>query len=189
MFVTQPTSNPLGKRPFNFYASRYGLSGLGDITEDPQVPQAAAQSPSGSSFMYSTQWAATIGLVSPDMVIAALANQLPQYGMSVKSSSIVSGGWTIGLTGGSISVQVQDSIGHALLSDAQSVLDHVVRTVVGDSNFGGSSIALTSVPGTGGVAAPPGTASTFGQWLQANAAVAGVAIAAVILGTTWLKNR
>lgn len=161
---------------------------LGDDAAVVPAPAVSAQSPSGSVLLYSVSWSASLGLVSPDMVVSALANNLPQYGMSVRSSQTISGGLTIGLTGGAITVQVQDSIGHALLSDAQSVLDSIVRSTVGSSNFTGSTVALVSTPGVGGVAAP-GTASTFGAWLQANAEIVGIGIAAVVLGTTWLKNR
>lgn len=160
------------------------------------APSAAgsAQLPGGSVFSYTASWGATIGLVGPDQVLSDLQAQLPSYGMSVAGSTINSGGYTWGFTGGSITVTVHDSIGHAHSTDAQSVLDSIVRNAVG-SNLQSSNISVVSTPSSGAAAAVaaanganPNPNPNLSTWFENNAGTVGTALVLTLLGGIALKK-
>jgi hypothetical protein len=145
------SSDPLTGEAYNYeieglYTAIPPATPVG-VLAPPAPSSSVAQVPSGSTLTYSAKWNATFGLVGPQHVIADLTSQLSSHGMSVSGAQILSGGSTIGLTGGSIQVGIFDSIGHALLSDAQSVLDSIVMNAVGSSNWGGSSLLINTTPG------------------------------------------
>lgn len=150
-------------------------------------PSGSGQVPSGSTLVYTATWTLGFGdlTVTPNNVIQALASGLPSYGMSVKASQATSGG---PITYG-IQVTVQDTIGHALLSDAQSVLDGIVQSATGN-NKTSSNLSLVAAAGAalppGSIVAPPATTAT--QWLESNAVYIGLGLAALILIPTLLKK-
>lgn len=158
--------NPSAQRRVPHYIA----NSLGFLDPGMSAGGNMAQLPSGSKFSYTADFGIDLGLVGPDQVIADLASRLPQYGMTVTDHQILGGGYTAGLTGGSFQVTVLDSIGHALGTDAQSVLDSIVRDAVGSHSFQGSFIAITSKPVSSGAAPlaldnqnPPNPATT---WLK-----------------------
>ncbi len=143
------------------------------------TPAAAstAQSPSGSTLVYSVSWTAGISnlTVSANSAIASLTAALHTYGMSVVSSNATQTG--------PINFQIQftilDTIGHALLTDAQSVLNSLMQSIVGN-NLSGSSISLVSSPGQS-TASASAAASSLTTWLENNALFLGVGVAALIV--------
>ena len=104
-------------------------------TVPPAFTASPAQLPPGTTYVYTVSWSIALGnlSVSNSDVISALQSALPKYGMSV-----VSGGMAA-LTSYSVQLVISDQVGHQLTSDAQSVLESLVRSVVGN-NLSGSSI-------------------------------------------------
>ena len=144
---------------------------------------AVGQSPAGSTLLYTATFNASgtladplEGLLStPSQVVAAMAQYLQGTGLSISSTQSSS------YTGNSFTVTVTDSIGHALLSDAQSVLDHALTSINGVKKVS-SSIQIGSlgsgVPGAVPAALP---ATNITSWLESNAAFIGLGLAGIFV--------
>lgn len=136
----------------------------GNVTSQ-SVP--APQVPSGSQLLYSAAWTVGLGnlFTSPNNVIASLSAQLSPFHMSVIGQQLVTADGPINY---GIRITILDSIGHQYLSDAQSILDNLMRSLVG-SNVVPQPLQIVAVPGA---PLPPGTvvapSSTAVAWLENN---------------------
>jgi hypothetical protein len=145
------------------------------VAKIPTTPASTAppQIPPGTKIAYTVSWTAGFGniSVSPNSALAALGNALPPHGMSVVSGSATgSGPVNYGLQ-----VTVLDSVGHAQWADAQSVLDALMKIIVGN-NLSGSQIALAAAT------AAPSTTASVTTFLENNIGlIAAIAIGIVIL--------
>jgi hypothetical protein len=94
----------------------------------------APQVPSGSTLLYKATWGIGLGslTVSIGSVIQAFQSGLPAHGMQVQSYT--SSGLAV-LGNQSIQITVLDTIGHALLSDAQSILDSILQSATGGNGL------------------------------------------------------
>jgi hypothetical protein len=104
--------------------------------------------------------------------------------MSLISSQVSKSGNISGPA--AFSMTVMDSIGHALNSDAQSVLDGLVENYLGPGNLQlQSSLTVVSpgitASGTPGGNPNPNPASDFGTWIEDNAIYIAAAVAGVVL--------
>lgn len=153
-------TTPNASNPTNSYQPPAGT------TAAPQGVS-TAQSPPGSTLVYNVTWTAGLSnlLQSPNSVISRLQSQLPTYGLSIAASQQTSDGpinYGIQLT-------LHDTIGHALITDVQSVLHSLMISAVGN-NLSGESISLTVKGGSATSTAVPGATSAAGitSWLEAN---------------------
>jgi len=148
----------------------------------------AAQSPPGSTLLYTASYAALKAWTTSAAAIQALSPLLPSHGMSIESQQVSSSGlWS---SDASFSLSVLDSVGHALISDAKSVLDALMQQI---TNNGLKSSSLTLVaPGTtasGQPAAAAATANDAVAWLENNAIYIGLAVGALVLVNNFTGRR
>lgn len=169
---------------------------LTDITNTPGVSATGAatstaassgQSPSGSTLLYRVSWTAGIGNLteSANAAIAAITGALSSYGMSVVSSSVTSAG----PINYGIQLQIHDSIGHALISDVQSVLHSLAVSAVGN-NLSGESISLTAAGGSSSSTAAPaaGVMSSAETFVENNAVLIFAGVAALLILPALVKK-
>lgn len=140
------------------------------------------QVPAGSILFYSASWPGVDGL--PQDVIQKLAETLPANQLSVANSTITGHGL---LGESAIQLSILDGIGHAHLSDVQSVIEHYMGQFVGNGNLTSSNLTITSL-GTGTPTTPNTPAISFTQWLQSNALWIGGGLALLFLGPPLIKK-
>lgn len=153
-----------------------------------------AQSPSGSQLIYAATWSAGLSnlFTSGDGAIGKLQSMLSQYGMSVLPGSKTTSSGPINYA---IQVPISDTVGHALLTDAQSVLDSLMQQIVG--NLTGSNLNIKSAPGTPvpATAVVPVTSATTSTltWLEGDWSYLVIGAIAVIfagpVASTMFKGR
>lgn len=157
-----------------------------------QGPQAAAagQVPTGSQINYVAGWTPIHGNADSGEVQAALAQQLPRWGMQLTSYNATGASLLgMGTTGFTASIAVTGS-GFALLSDAQSILVTIVQSVIGTGNLTTNQASVVSTPSTpAGTAQPASTASSAITWVENNALYIGAAVAALILLNNFTGKR
>jgi hypothetical protein len=142
-------------------------------------PASAGQVPSGSTLLY-TATVNTPPLTSAQDIVNAIAPGLPGHGMSLISSQVSKSGSVSGPA--SFSVTVMDSVGHALVSDAKSVLDGLVQNYLGAGNLQLQSSLNVVSAGTTASGQPQATAAASPvAWLESNALWIGGAVAALVL--------
>lgn len=109
------------------------------------------QSPGGTRLSYVASWTAGFSnlATSPNSVIASLSSQLPGYGMQLTAGSATAGG---PVTYG-IQLAITDTVGHNKISDAQGVIDLLLRNLVGN-NMAGSNLTPVGSPQSGSVSMP-----------------------------------
>lgn len=149
-------------------------------------PSQAGQVPSGSTLLYTASYAALKAWTTASSAIQALSPLLPAHGMSILTQQVGSSG--LFSSNASFSVTVLDSIGHALVSDAKSVLDALMNQI---TNNGLQSSTLTVVSsGTVATGQTPAAASTDPvSWLENNAIYIGAAVAALVLLNNFTGRR
>jgi hypothetical protein len=155
----------------------------------PPAPSApAAQSPPGSTLLYTASYAALKAWTTSAAAIQALSPLLPSHGMSIESQQVSSSGlWS---SDASFSISVLDSVGHALISDAKSVLDALMQQIT-NNGLKSSSLTLVS-PGTTASGQPAAAATTAGDpvaWLESNAIYIGLAVGALVLVNNFTGGR
>lgn len=151
---------------------------------------AVAQVPSGSTLLYTATVVGGVGdlTLSPDSAMSQFAAQLAAHGMTVTASvndeSVLN---KLFGTGSPINFQFQirDSVGHALFSDAKSVVDGVLRQVVGN-NVTTSNLSITSTPSAPGVtpAGGPGVVS----FLENNAGMLALLALGIVVLPPLIKK-
>lgn len=141
-------------------------------TQTPAGTASAAPSttpaiPSGSTITYAVSWTAGFGNLStsPNSVISSMMSKLPQYGMSVTAGVATADG---PITYG-VQFTITDTIGHAQVSDAQSVLNSLMQSIVGN-NLSGSTVT------------PGAPQTTVTGWLEQNWPLALAGAVALIFG-------
>jgi hypothetical protein len=132
-----------------------------DSSPAPAVP--AAQSPPGSTLLYSVTYKQNVSTPSPNEAIASLQGGLSTYGMSVVASNLMANTY-LGFGSATIQFTIRDTVGHALLSDAQSVLDSLMRQYT-HKRVTGSQLSLTSAGSSPAPAAVPPSPSVSPSWL------------------------
>lgn len=158
------------------------LAPASTVTSSVSAP---AQVPSGSTLLYVCTVVGGPGdlTVSPTSAMSQFASQLNAHGMSVLSSSnnetvlnAVFG------TGAAITFQftILDSIGNALLSDAKSVCDGTMQSIVGN-NVSTSNLSIVSTPGTASAAAASASSTDITSFLENNALNIGIVLGGLIL--------
>ena len=154
--------------------------------QGPSISQ-AGQVPSGSTLLY-TCTVNTPPLTSGQDIINGIAPQLPGHGMSMISSQVSKSGTISGPT--LFSMTVLDSVGHALQSDAKSVMDGLVENFLGAGNLELQSSLSIVAPGITATGLPqPQPSSNAVAWLENNALYIGAAVAALILINNFTGKR
>lgn len=152
-------------------AYSYEIEGLYTAAQ-PSAPVGvlAPQVPTGSTLSYAASW--NIGLVgvTPSTVVSELSARLAPYSLAVAASSASAPSLLSQSTVGTMQLAIHDSIGHNLLSDAQSILDSLLKQIVGSGNFIQSSIGIVSSPQSGNQPNPtgpplPGQTVSLPGWL------------------------
>lgn len=166
---------------------------LTDITNTPTTGVAptvstnssSAQSPPGSTLLYSANWTAGVSnlLQSPNSVISAIGSTLATHGLSVVSSSVTGNG----PINYGIQLVLHDTIGHALLTDVQSILHSLMVSAVGN-NLSGESTVVTAMGGSSASTAAPGATSGLTSWLSANATTVALVGVLGLVGVALLKK-
>lgn len=153
------------------------------------------QSPPGSTLLYTAAWSLGYG----DLTVSANnVQQAVQAGLGAHGMSLAGGSATANFLGttNSMQITVLDSIGHALISDAKSILDALVNAATGN-NLTSSALVPVTTPGSpvpaGSLATPvpnpnPNNPST-GAWLEANWMYLFGAVAGVILLSNLTGKR
>jgi hypothetical protein len=141
------------------------------------APTSTAQVPPGSTLLY-TCTVNTPPLHSAQDIINAISPLLPGHGMAMVTSQVSQQGSVSGPA--SFSLTVMDSVGNALKSDAQSVLDGLVENSLGAGNLQLQSSLSVVSPGTtaSGTAAAANNPLMF---LENNALYIGLAVAGIVL--------
>jgi hypothetical protein len=151
------------------------------------ISTSPAQSPPGSTLLYTATYGAVKNWTTASSAIQALAPLLPSHGMSLQSSQVSASGI---MSNASFSVTVLDSVGHALISDAKSVLDALMNQISGNQL---QSSTLTMVaPGmtASGASASATTPSTDPvSWLENNAIYIGGAVLALVLVNNFTGGK
>lgn len=161
---------------------------LGDATVTPTNP---ASVPPGALLTYVGTWRTTWTMRS-DEVIGEVVARLAQSGLPARSSDYKNSSL---LTNVSITPQnfdvtivVQASGGFAKIQDAISIIDHTVNEVTGLFPLS-SSVPLMNGQPTGMPGNPSGpNSATWSAWLQDNAGIIGVGLAAVLLSVALVKK-
>lgn len=172
-------------------ADLYAQYGVTIHPSTPQPSQTAqpgvSEVPVGSRLSYTANW--TAGLSNLTMSTDAAIAQLSALASS-RSLQVTSGhGINHGPIHYTIQVDVLDAIGHNLLHDVQSVLDDLMRQIIGN-NLGDTSLALTAVPSGPGQIAPATApaATSLAQWLESNAVWVGLGLGVIFLGPGLIKK-
>lgn len=156
----------------------------------------AAQSPPGSTLLYTCSYNLIVGghgSTDPTTLISDISSALPSHQMSKVSSAVQSSG--IGISSPAFTMTVFDSIGHALISDAKSVLDGLVAQFTG-AMPASSSLTLvsagTTATGTPGSGTPGGNPqpqpTDLTAWFEDNAAYIGLGVLAVVAVNAFLSG-
>lgn len=150
----------------------------------PAAP--VAQVPGGSMLLYTATVVGGIGdlTVTPTSAMSQFASALNAHGMTVTASSnnetVLN---QVFGTGAAVNFQFQilDTVGNALVSDAKSVCDGVLQSIVGN-NISTSNISVTSTPSGGGtgLTSAPITNSAV-AWIENNAILIAGAVGGLIL--------
>ena len=151
------------------------------------APSSTAQVPSGSTILYTASFNSQKALITASAVISDIAAQLTSHGMSMISSAVQASGWT---SEASFTMTILDSVGHNLLSDAQSVMDSILNQYTSGGKLS-SSVTLVS-PGTTASGIPnPGSqpASDPLTFLENNAMYIGLGIGALVLLNNFTGKR
>ena len=161
-----------------------------------------AQSPPGSKLFFNVTYNAAMTMTLASSAISQLASQLPAYGMSVQSSTTASSGW---FSGASFQLTILDSIGHNLITDAQSVIQSLLNTYLGSGNQ--LTVTFVSItPGSAGASqvptVPASAASTtlvssaaaasttsLTAWVEQNALLLGLGLFALVIGAGYIKSK
>jgi len=151
--------------------------GLPASTPAPQAA-AAPQIPPGSTIVYTATYNPVPGWTTANSAIAALGAQLPAHGMSILTPSVASSGL---VSNAAFSVTILDSIGHALMSDAKSVLDSLMQALTHNALVQ-SSIAMVSAGPNPGGSPVPAAAGSVTSFLENNAMM----LAFLVLGVVAL---
>jgi hypothetical protein len=190
-------------------ASSYGVSlvAAGSTTTPATATPATAstaQSPSGSTLYFQVTYNSLAAFTTAASVIAGLSPLLPAYGMSIQASTIVNSGLIN--TTGNFQIQVLDSVGHNLISDAQSVIQSLLTTNLGSNanvqvSFlsinraaaGGSQVptvpASAAATSTASTTTTAATSTSFTTWLENNALLVGLGAFAIVIAAGYLKQK
>jgi hypothetical protein len=145
----------------------------------PAVSVNVGQVPAGSTILYTAK-VNTPPFTSAQNILDAISPQLPAHGMALLSSQVISSGSVSGPA--SFSATVMDSIGHALKTDAQSVLDGLIENFLGAGNLQLQSTVTVVSPGISASGTPAAVPSTDAlSWLEGNALYIGLGIGALVL--------
>ncbi len=162
--------------------AKYGVTvstpatGAGAGTPSPSSTP-TGQVPGGSTLLYTANWTAGVGnlSVSPNAAVASLQSLLSAHGMSVVNSQATSSG----PINYGIQVTVLDTVGNALLSDAKSVLDALMKQVIGN-NLSGSNLSIVATPGQSTAAGASFTSDPL-TWLENNALYIALGVGGLVL--------
>lgn len=157
------------------------------VTTQGPSPAAAGQIPSGSTLLYVASFQ-SFNITGAD-VIAAINKNLSSHGMSVISSQVTSTS-ALGTSPTVIQLTVLDSVGHALLTDAKSVLDSIANSASGglaSSNL--SIVAYGAQSASSGVMPTTAVSTSPIAWLENNAIYIGIAIGALVFGSALIKRK
>ncbi len=114
------------------------------------------QSPKGTKLIYAASWnppsfGGTLISLYPQQVAQQLSAQLGAYGLQVTASTYNSPSVFSSGSVATIQLSITDTIGHNLFTDAQSVVDSLLKSAIGSSNFISSNLAPVGLaqPGLG----------------------------------------
>jgi hypothetical protein len=158
------------------------------LTTQPNSPNPASapQSPVGSTLLYTVTYNANISTPSPNDAISRMVAELPTYRMSVAGSKLVSNTY-LGLGSATIQFTISDNVGHASLTDAQSVMDSLMRKYTYNS-VTGSQISLLALPFSQQPGSGTNTQSSVTGWLQANWGYLALALGVMVIGPPLIKK-
>lgn len=154
-------------------------------TPTPTVTHASAgQVPSGSTLLYTASFNPVSAFITAASVIADIAAQLPANGMSMISSAVQNSGLT---STGDFTMTVLDSVGHDLVSNAQSVLDHYLNQFTNNGKIS-STVTVVSA-GTTASGTPQAAVTNPLTWLENNALYIAMGVGALVLVNNFTGKR
>jgi hypothetical protein len=187
MHLAATTRNPLARRTARIERSKVRtLAGLGNGVS--VIPPSVGV-PAGTMLTYVGTWQTTWTMRS-DEVLAQVAQRLALSALPVRSSSRVTSSvlTDVLLTPQNfdVTLSIQATGAYAKLDDVISIIRHTVYEVTGNFPLADSIPTLngqsTGMPGS------PSTASTWSAWMQDNAGIIGVGLAAVLLSVALVKK-
>ena len=151
----------------------------------PIAPSVASsgqpQIPSGSTIVYNATYNPVAGWTTSNSAISALAPLLPAHGMSLVSSNVASSGL---ISNAAFSVTIMDSIGHALISDAKSVLDALMNQITNKGLIQSSMALISAGPVPAGSAGGQGVVS----FLENNAGMLALLALGIVVLPPLIKK-
>ncbi|MGA7794288.1 MAG: hypothetical protein WCA19_14735 [Candidatus Acidiferrales bacterium] len=150
--------------------------------------QTPAQVPAGSTLTFTAAWTSGISnlFVSTSAAIASMTSGLAKYGISVMSSSPVSNG----PINYGIQLVCTNSVAFAQFTQAQSIFNSLIQSIVGNNLSSTPQLVLTALGGQPGPGVTPTVPQTTAQWLEANAGYIGAGVAAIaIVAIVWGGRR
>lgn len=144
-----------------------------------------AQSPQGSTVLYSATWVPGIGnlTVSDTNAISQLTALLPQRGLSVLSSKVAGGT----LLSYGIQVTIRDSAGHALLSDVTNICNSLMQQIVG-SNLTSGFTTLVGLPGQTVASGSPSGTPDLMTWFTTNWQWVALGVGVIVIGLPLVQT-
>jgi hypothetical protein len=160
--------------------AKYGVT-IPDTSAAISASASTGQVSSGSTILYTVK-VNTPPLTSAQNIIDAISPELPAHGMAKMTSQVSQSGNISGPA--QFSLTVMDSIGHALKSDAQSVLDGLIENYLGAGNLQLQSTLTVVSPGITAAGTPGADPNLPGgdaiSWLENNALYLGLGVAGLI---------
>jgi hypothetical protein len=161
-------------------------------TTPSPTPTNPAQSPPGSTLLYTVSYNPVKVFSAASSVILQIAALLPSHGMAMATNAVQQSGLT---SQASFTMTILDSVGHQYLSDAQSVLDGLLNQFTNNGKLT-SSVTLVSAGTTasgapGGAPNPNPNPNDALAWLENNALYIGgwVAVLVVLNNLVGGKRR
>jgi len=164
-----------------------GQSSSGGI--NPVIPPTTpgpAESPAGSTFVYTATYTQPLVSLAPlllpvNSVIAQMGSAMAPYNLSQLAGKSTADGYT----SFGIQLTVRDNIGHAKVDDIKNTLNDLLRGIVG-ATITGSSLSLVAGPGQ---SLPSGFGTTdFTSWLQSNWGWLALLLGVVVIGPPLIKK-
>ena len=149
----------------------------------PAAAPAVAQIPPGSTIVYNATYNPVAGWTTSNSAISALAPLLPAHGMSLVSSNVASSGL---VSNAAFSITIMDSVGHALISDAKSVLDALMQQITNKGLIQSSMALVSAGPVPAGSAAVPASSAT--AFLENNAGMLALLALGIVVLPPLIKK-
>lgn len=149
------------------------------------APVSTAQIPPGSTILYTATYNPTPSFTLASTVVSSIAANLAAHGMSMLSNAVQASGLT---SNGQFTMTIMDSVGHALISDAQSVLDALLNQFTSNEKVS-SSLTVVSPGTTASGTSATASATDAVSWLESNALYIALGIGGLIFLNNFTGKR